>query len=329
MDDSCDARAEDLPSPRLDSRDEHDAAPARGRAAAAGSGDTTDAQKGASAGVMKFLGIKGRSLRDPPMDTSTGDEDFSFVYNMSHTRRGQAVIINNKDFEKHTGMNTRRGTDLDANNLYRIFSKFGFETKVFDNLPCRKILSVLQLAAREDHRDADCFACAILSHGEEGVIYGTDGCMEVTEITKPFRGDRCPGLVGKPKLFFLQACRGNEFDHGVDMPDALPEVQDELDAGNKATLPAEADFLLAYSTVPGYYSWRNPGRGSWYIQALCAVLEQEGTQLEIMQLLTRVNKLVAYDFHSNSDNPYMNRKKQIPCIMSMLTKDLFFTPKSQ
>nr|AAN45849.1 amphiCASP-3/7 [Branchiostoma floridae] len=328
MDDSCDAPAEDLPSPRLDSRDEHDAAPARGRAAAA-SADTTDAQKGASAGVMKFLGIKGRSPAGISHGHRLGRRGLRLCVNMNHPRRGQAIIINNKDFEKHTGMNTRRGTDLDANNLYRIFSKLGFETKVFDNLPCRKILSVLQLAAREDHRDVDCFACAILSHGEEGVIYGTDGHMEVTEVTKPFRGDRCPGLVGKPKLFFLQACRGNEFDHGVDMPDALPEVQDELDAGNKATLPAEADFLLAYSTVPGYYSWRNPGRGSWYIQALCAVLEREGTDLEIMQLLTRVNKLVAYDFHSNSDNPYMNRKKQIPCIMSMLTKDLFLSPKSQ
>ena len=32
---------------------------------------------------------------------------------------------------------------------------------------------------------------------------------------------------------------------------------------NVITLPTEADFLYAYSTVPGYYSWRNYTKGSW------------------------------------------------------------------
>ena len=27
-----------------------------------------------------------------------------------------------------------------------------------------------------------------------------------------------------------------------------------------------ADFLIAYSTVPGFYSWRNTTQGSWFIQ---------------------------------------------------------------
>ena len=27
-----------------------------------------------------------------------------------------------------------------------------------------------------------------------------------------------------------------------------------------------ADFLLAHSTVAGYYSWRNTASGSWFIQ---------------------------------------------------------------
>ena len=31
----------------------------------------------------------------------------------------------------------------------------------------------------------------------------------------------------------------------------------------KISLPIEADFLYAYSTVPGYLSWRNASSGSW------------------------------------------------------------------
>ena len=75
---------------------------------------------------------------------------------------------------------------------------------------------------------------------------------------------------------------------------------------------------------PGYYSWRNPGRGSWFVQALCNVLNEFGKQLEIMQILTRVNYMVATSFESWSEDPRFSEKKQIPCVVSMLTKELYF-----
>ncbi len=55
-----------------------------------------------------------------------------------------------------------------------------------------------------DHRNSDCFACVILSHGEEGAVYGTDGPVEIKELVEPFKGHKCPDLAGKPKLFFIQ-----------------------------------------------------------------------------------------------------------------------------
>ena len=51
------------------------------------------------------------------------------------------------------------------------------------------------------------------------------------------------------------------------MDGVIPEETLEVDGpgeGNDISLPSEADFLYAYSTVPGYYSWRNSQRGSWY-----------------------------------------------------------------
>ncbi len=77
----------------------------------------------------------------------------------------------------------------------------------------------------------------------------------------------------------------------------------------------------------GYYSWRNLITGSWFVQALCRVLDEFGESKEIMYILTRVNHWVAYDFESNCKTTNMNKMKQIPCIMSMLTKDLYFHPK--
>ncbi len=38
-------------------------------------------------------------------------------------------------------------------------------------------------------------------------------------------------------------------------------------------LPNEADFLIGYSTVQGYASFRHEEEGTWYINKLCAELQ--------------------------------------------------------
>ena len=59
-------------------------------------------------------------------------------------------------------------------------------------------------ASRQDHTNADCFACAMLSHGDEGVIYGIDGQIELDRLIDPFKGPHCASLLGKPKIFIIQ-----------------------------------------------------------------------------------------------------------------------------
>jgi len=46
-----------------------------------------------------------------------------------------------------------------------------------------------------------------------------------------------------------------------------------------------------------------------------------------MALLTEVNRRVARDFESHTPDEDMNRKKEMPSIMSMLTKQLYLLPK--
>ncbi|XP_075071757.1 caspase-7 [Mixophyes fleayi] len=247
-----------------------------------------------------------------------------FQYTMNYGRVGRCIIINNKNFAEQTGMCTRNGTDKDAGDLFRCFRSLGFDVSVSNDMSCEEMETLLQNEAQQNHSDSACFACILLSHGEEGQIYGTDGVMAIKSLTTLFRGDKCKSLVGKPKLFFIQACRGSEFDEGIQTDSGPANDSMETDANPRYKIPVEADFLFAYSTVPGYYSWRNPGRGSWFVQALCSVLSEYGKQLEIMQILTRVNHMVATNFESWSDDPRFSEKKQIPCVVSMLTKELYF-----
>ena len=58
--------------------------------------------------------------------------------------------------------------------------------------------------AAENHSNADCFACAILSHGEEGYVFGSDGRIQIDKLVAPFKGHKCQSLAGKPKIFFIQ-----------------------------------------------------------------------------------------------------------------------------
>ncbi|XP_078245688.1 caspase-7 isoform X2 [Pogona vitticeps] len=246
----------------------------------------------------------------------------TFQYDMDYKKLGKCIIVNNKNFARETGMGVRNGTDKDAGDLQECFRNVGFDVTVYNDLRCDEMEE--KLAASENHSDAACFACILLSHGEEGLIYGTDKAMAIKDLTSLFRGDKCQSLVGKPKLFFIQACRGSEFDDGIQTDSGASDDALEMDANPRYKIPVEADFLYAYSTVPGYYSWRNPGKGSWFVQSLCSVLNKHAKDLEILQILTMVNYRVARNYESQSDDPRYSEKKQVPCVVSMLTKELYF-----
>ena len=87
------------------------------------------------------------------------------------------------------------------------------------------------------------------------------------------------------------------------------------------------EWLALLVSLTGYFAWRNSTRGSWFIQALVDVLRDNWKRMDLLSMMTRVSRKVAYDFESNASKEFMNRKKQIPCITSMLTRDVYFTPK--
>ncbi|NXI64823.1 CASP3 protein, partial [Anseranas semipalmata] len=266
------------------------------------------------ADAKSFLGSKGMNLPASKSMDSGILPDYS--YRMDYPEMGECVIINNKNFHRDTRLSSRSGTDADAASVREVFMKLGYKIKLNNDLSCRDIIKLLKNVSEEDHSKRSSFVCVLLSHGEEGLIYGTDGPLELKVLTSLFRGDKCRSLVGKPKLFFIQACRGTELDSGIEADSGSDEMMCQK-------IPVEADFLYAYSTAPGYYSWRNAAEGSWFIQSLCRMLREHARKLELMQILTRVNRRVA-EYESCSTRQDFNAKKQIPCIVSMLTKEFYF-----
>ena len=68
--------------------------------------------------------------------------------------------------------------------------------------------SVEEFSQMEEHEASDMCIVVVLSHGKEGAVISREGDgVSVAWIIDQFNSKRCPALVGKPKLFILQACR--------------------------------------------------------------------------------------------------------------------------
>ena len=152
----------------------------------------------------------------PPSTEDLTDIGGLPIYQMKSHPRGMGVIINNKVFTcRH--LNNREGTDKDAVALQQLFTHLGFYTNRYNNLTGTQIKHRLKEVAAIDHKKFDCLLIAILTHGIKGKIYGTDGeLIPVEDLTELFSGIQCASLIGKPKIFLLQACRGERFDRGVE-----------------------------------------------------------------------------------------------------------------
>ncbi|CAH2300755.1 caspase-6 isoform X1 [Pelobates cultripes] len=255
-------------------------------------------------------------------------------YKMNNVKRGLALIFNHERFYWQLTLPERRGTNADRDNLHRRLHDLGFEVRVYSDLKAVEVLEKIHEASTTDHSDFDCFICVFLSHGEDNQVYAYDAKIEIQRLTSLFKGDKCKSLVGKPKIFIIQACRGNQHDEPVlatDSTDGVIDVPDtnviEVDAASVYTLPAGADFIMCYSVAEGYYSHRETLFGSWYVQDLCEILKTYGTTLELTELLTLVNRKVSLRSVENCLDRNAIGKKQVPCFASMLTKKLYFKPK--
>jgi caspase 3 len=120
-------------------------------------------------------------------------------------------IIIYKNFHKNTGMAAQSSTDVDAANLRETFMRLKYEVRNKNDLAHEEIMEFLHNVSKEDHRKRSSFICVILNHGDEGIIYGTNGPDDRKKLTSCFRGDYCRTL-GTPKLFIIQACMGTEVD---------------------------------------------------------------------------------------------------------------------
>ncbi|XP_024410475.2 caspase-9 [Desmodus rotundus] len=280
----------------------------------------------------------GGSADDRAQERSRGRADLAYVLNADPC--GHCLILNNVNFSLKSGLSTRSGSNVDCEKLRRRFHLLHFEVEVKCDLTAKQMVQALVELSRRDHGALDCCVVVILSHGCQashlqfpGAVYGVDGGpVSIEKIVNIFNGTGCPSLRGKPKLFFIQACGGDQRDRGFEVvstgpedrapgsspePDAAPFLDKPGDCDQPdavSSLPTPSDIFVSYSTFPGFVSWRDPNSGSWYVETLDGVFEQWAHCEDLQSLLLRVA-------HAVSEKGVY---KQIPGCFNFLRKKLFF-----
>ncbi|XP_059363444.1 caspase-2-like isoform X2 [Carassius carassius] len=273
----------------------------------------------------------------------------SQAYSMRSSPRGLALVLSNVRFDSNTDLGVRRGGEVDEETLRRLFMELDFTVSLHKDLTADTMCRYLeQFAQQKEHAEYDCTVVCLLSHGVEGSVYGTDGqLLELDWVFKIFDNAHCPPLQNKPKMFFIQACRGEEMDNGVDQLDGQEQTQspgcEQRDAGRegerddeekeeidrerlRVKLPQRSDMICGFATLKGTAAMRNTKKGSWFIQELNTTIRQRASDTHLADILVQVNNQIK-SREGYAPGSAHHRCKEMSEFTSSLCKDLYLFPK--
>lgn len=235
--------------------------------------------------------------------------------------RGVCLLINNVKFE--INLATRTGSEIDAFKLTKLFQDFLlFQVQLENDVTISKLRRILSDLQHEDHSEYSAFAMVFLSHGDNGgVVYCSDGnAITIKEISSHFSATRCPSLYGKPKLFFIQACRGQKSNQVVQLLHPQPRI-DTYISHFISPAPNLADFLFSFATIEDFAAMRDLQDGSWYINELICMIREGARKEDLSRILTKV---------ANSVSKYQHGSlMQVPEHVLQLRKKLYFFPRQE
>ncbi|XP_008538027.1 caspase-14 isoform X2 [Equus przewalskii] len=183
----------------------------------------------------------------------------------------------------------REGSEADLDALERMFQQLGFESTMKRDPTAQQFQEELEkfqqaMDAREDL--VSCAFVVLMAHGVEGRLKGEDEQMvELESLFEVLNNKNCQALKARPKVYIVQACRGEQRDPGetVGSDDIMMITKDSPE-----TIPTYTDTLHIYSTVEGYIAYRHDKEGSCFIQTLVDVFtERRGPILELLTEVTR------------------------------------------
>ena len=135
------------------------------------------------------------------------------IYKIDYAHPGLVIIFNNKFFTKSPNL-TRHGSEHDVARLSQIFDDLNYSIEIHLDKSASEMRRIVRsYATKCDFVRYSSLIVFIMSHGKgKGISGGTilsadEMEIYISEFIDPFK--ECESLLGKPKLFFIQACRND------------------------------------------------------------------------------------------------------------------------
>ena len=219
---------------------------------------------------------------------ATDYEDISALSTITPEHKGVALIIGNSYIRR--GITDQRqlwslptAPVEDTRSMKEAFDYLQFLTIVKHNVTQAELVSLLYSLANYPYpKSCQRFVLTFSGHGGKGFIYSEDERhVKISDIVAAFVPPNCDKhLSGIPRLFFIDACRGDLEDQGI-----LPCGGDEK---WESKIPSTGDILVAYATTEGYKAYEESGGGGYWISVLAKKLVS--SHGSIYDVLTEVNR---------------------------------------
>ena len=212
-------------------------------------------------------------------------------------------MIDNEDYSS-SGLTIRHGSSRDASGIKDELEKRNVKVDIINNCTAQQIYSSLEELRNMTGAMYRFLMIVILSHGFHGRIIGTDGIrIDVNDIVEILSAVNLPAFKNKPKILILHTCQEEEDDEGGN--------------DNHISL-TEKHFLLALPTLPHCLAYRQPSRGTFYIQCFLKVLREKGDTEGLLSMLMNVTGNLQKEI--DAVKPGLT---QTPVILTNLAGDVY------
>ncbi|XP_052839520.1 uncharacterized protein LOC128254441 isoform X2 [Drosophila gunungcola] len=203
-------------------------------------------------------------------------------------------IFNHEVFPNKPQIN-RRGSSKDVENLHKTFSSLECSIEIVCNPTLAMVKDTVRKLTLKSFDRLSGLVLVILSYGDDRIhtcdekMYDLDG-----DVLEPLVENN--SLSGKPKIVIIQAS--------------------SLSTGHY-TSKIPSPYIKCFSSTGGYFSYRNVGKGSFFIQVLCKEMDLHGLTKDFRSIIDDVNAMV--ESHAESVG-----RMQVPSITSTLRKPFCF-----
>ena len=225
--------------------------------------------------------------------------------------RGLAVIVTNE--YKKVPHGHLPGMKKDGRAMENAFGSLGFATLWKPNMSSKEMKVLVKSVVKyfqgnpppksvvkyfqDNPPPKDYFVAFVFSgHGGEGeVLFGEDNRQVHLdrEIVRPLAEEHELGII--PKLFFIDACRGEN--------ELKPVVKLKRKSAREL-ITAEGNYYVAYSTIPKYvaYTKEDPNSGSAWMQILAKNLQERSEPVSVIVETTNCELWKMYETHPEIRN---------------------------